>query len=236
MISNKTILAVIPIKTQSRGFYEKSLRITCGRPLFHWSLLAAVKSKYIDLIIISSNNDKIKESNDLFSVKKENDLKSNKYKVPIYLERPNDLFCEDEKIDESLLYSINKLKETGFHSDIVVTLNPLYPIRNNNLLDRCIERMLLEKSDSLITALQLPKAFWQLNKDKTSIKNYKENDFIYIENGNISIVNTNILEKYKTRIEGKVSTFITTKHQNIKIDSDDDFKMIDRFFEDSLPV
>ena len=59
MINNNKILAVIPGRGGSKAVPRKNVRRVCGKPLIAWTIEEALKSKYIDRLICSSEDDEI---------------------------------------------------------------------------------------------------------------------------------------------------------------------------------
>ena len=59
MIKNKRILTIITARKGSKGLKDKNVRKINGKELFLWPVNAAVKSKYIDLVTISTDSEKI---------------------------------------------------------------------------------------------------------------------------------------------------------------------------------
>ena len=58
MIAGKTVLAVIPARSGSKRCPGKNFRDFRGKPLFMWSVEAAVESKYIDTIKLSTDQER----------------------------------------------------------------------------------------------------------------------------------------------------------------------------------
>ena len=54
---NKTFLAIIPARGESKRLPRKNLLDLCGKPLIAWSIEAGLKSKYIDKLVVSSDDD-----------------------------------------------------------------------------------------------------------------------------------------------------------------------------------
>ena len=59
MYNGKKVLGLIPARGGSKGIPRKNIRKLCGKPLIAWSIEAAQKSKYIDQIIISTEDKEI---------------------------------------------------------------------------------------------------------------------------------------------------------------------------------
>jgi N-acylneuraminate cytidylyltransferase len=59
MIEGSKVLALIPARGGSKGVPRKNLRMVSGRPLIAWTIEAAKGSRYIDRLILSSDDDEI---------------------------------------------------------------------------------------------------------------------------------------------------------------------------------
>ena len=59
MIDGKSILAIIPARGGSKGVKRKNIRDLAGKPLIAWTIDEAKKSKYIDRLILSSEDEEI---------------------------------------------------------------------------------------------------------------------------------------------------------------------------------
>lgn len=61
MIKGKTVLAIVPARGGSKEIPRKNIRQVGGKPLIAWTLEEAKKSRYIDRLILSSEDDEIIE-------------------------------------------------------------------------------------------------------------------------------------------------------------------------------
>lgn len=59
MINNKKVLALIPARGGSKGLPGKNIKQMCGVPLIGWPIKAALNSKYIDKLIVSTDDENI---------------------------------------------------------------------------------------------------------------------------------------------------------------------------------
>ena len=59
MIENKKVLAVIPARGGSKGIPNKNTVSLMGKPLINWTIEAASLSRYIDHLILSSDDDNV---------------------------------------------------------------------------------------------------------------------------------------------------------------------------------
>ena len=61
MYNNKKILAIIPARGGSKGLPRKNIRPLLGKPLIAWTIEEALKSKYLDKVIVSTDDKEIAE-------------------------------------------------------------------------------------------------------------------------------------------------------------------------------
>ncbi|WP_219995537.1 cytidylyltransferase domain-containing protein [Cylindrospermopsis raciborskii] len=57
MIKGKTVLAITPARGGSKGIPRKNITQVGGKPLIAWTIEEAKKSRYIDRLILSSEDD-----------------------------------------------------------------------------------------------------------------------------------------------------------------------------------
>ena len=120
MIEGKTVLAVIPARGGSKRVPRKNLKDFRGRPLILWSITEARKSKYIDILAVSSEDREIQ-------------LLSSPLTTVIH--RPHHLAEDDSTSEDVLLHAL-----TVYSLDWVVLLQPTSPLRTVEDIDGCIER------------------------------------------------------------------------------------------------
>jgi len=61
MINNKKILAIIPARGGSKGLPGKNIRPLLDMPLIAWTIEQALASKYLDRVIVSTDDEEIAE-------------------------------------------------------------------------------------------------------------------------------------------------------------------------------
>ena len=59
MIQGQSVLAVIPARGGSKGLPGKNIREICGKPLIAWSIEKAKKSRYLDMILVTTDSQEI---------------------------------------------------------------------------------------------------------------------------------------------------------------------------------
>ena len=61
MYNGKRILAVIPARGGSKGIPRKNIRMLGGKPLIAYSIETALSSKFVDTVLLSSDDEEIIE-------------------------------------------------------------------------------------------------------------------------------------------------------------------------------
>ena len=121
MYKNKTFLAVIPARGGSKRLRRKNLLDLHGKPLIAWTIEAGLQSKYLDKVVVSS------EDKDILDIARE-------FKTDI-IKRPNRLASDTATSFDVLKHAIDNLESY----DYVVLLQPTSPLRNAMHIDEAIE-------------------------------------------------------------------------------------------------
>ena len=134
MIGNKKVLAVIPARGGSKGIPNKNVVSLMGKPLINWTIEAASSSRYIDHLILSSDDECI------CSV-----AKAAGCNVPFL--RASELATDDAKTVDVVLDAINRTP--GF--DLVVVLQPTSPLREASDIDNCLELLIAQGAATAVS-------------------------------------------------------------------------------------
>ena len=124
MIDGLSVLAVIPARGGSKGVPRKNVRLLAGRPLLGWTVAAARASRYIDRVVLSSEDDEIMAV-----------ALAQGCEVPF--RRPAELARDDSPGIAPVLHALDVLP--GY--DLVVLLQPTSPLREAADIDGCIEQL-----------------------------------------------------------------------------------------------
>ncbi|ARU60412.1 acylneuraminate cytidylyltransferase [Tumebacillus avium] len=144
MIGTKRVLAVIPARGGSKGVPRKNIRELAGKPLIAWSIEAATKSKYVDRVILSSEDDEIIQTAQTWGCD-----------VPFV--RPAELAADDTPGIDPILHALEQQPDY----DYVVLLQPTSPLRTSADIDATIEQMLSAKAPCCVTVTEPSKSpYW----------------------------------------------------------------------------
>lgn len=140
MIGGKTVLAVIPARGGSKGIPRKNLRELGGRPLIAWTIGEAKKSRYVDRLILSS------EDEEIIRVARE-------WSCEVPFVRPAELSRDETPGVDPVLHAMEMLP--GY--DYVVLLQPTSPLRKAEDIDGAIRRCAESGAPSCVTVTESPK-------------------------------------------------------------------------------
>ena len=127
MIQNKRVLAIIPARGGSKGVSRKNIMVVAGKPLIAWTIEEAIKSRFIDRVVVSSDDSEIIEIS--------RELGAN---VPFV--RPREMAEDDTPMITPVVHLLNKLPD---NYDYSVLLQPTSPLRTVQDIDECIKYVLI---------------------------------------------------------------------------------------------
>lgn len=137
MIQGKSVLAVIPARGGSKGVPGKNIRELAGKPLIAWTIEAAKKSRYIDRLVLSSDDENIIRVAEMWGCE-----------APFV--RPAELARDETPGVVPLLHALDMLP--GY--DYVVLLQPTSPLRLASDIDACLERCLQAAAPACVTVVE----------------------------------------------------------------------------------
>lgn len=197
------ILGITPARGGSKTIPRKNIKEINGKPLIVWTIESALKSKLLDKYLVSTEDKEIAEI-------------SQKYGAEV-IDRPVK-FATDEATTFSLLKN-DILKK--INADIIVLLQCTSPVRDEGLIDYCIQRFLDKKADSLATGYFCKLFEWgKYSANKQDLKGYFHDD------GNIIIIKAENIKKAETLDEvwgEKMEKVEVSKEHNFEIDDEFDF-------------
>ncbi len=138
------ILGIIPARGGSKGLKDKNIREVAGKPLIGYTIEAALKSKLLDKVVVSTDSQKIAAVvRKLYS------------QVQIII-RPAELAGDDSCLEEAMLHTLKELKQQErYQADLVVLMQANLPIRKPGLIDQAIEKMTNSQADSCVSCCEV---------------------------------------------------------------------------------
>jgi N,N'-diacetyl-8-epilegionaminate cytidylyltransferase len=123
----------------SKGVKKKNIRILAGKPLIRYAVEEALKSQYIEKVMVSTDNEEIKQA-----------ALAAGAKIPFT--RPSGLAGDTSPEWLSWQHAVRTLKDMGEPFDIFVSVPTTSPLRSVTDIDACIEALMMDKgADAVIT-------------------------------------------------------------------------------------
>lgn len=134
---NKKILAIIPARGGSKRIPRKNLRNLLGKPLIAYTIEAAQKSKYINRVVVST------EDKEIVSV-------SEKFGAEV-INRPKELSEDESQTIDAVLHALDFLKKKNYQPNICILLQPTSPLREPSDIDNAMNIFLENKCDLVVS-------------------------------------------------------------------------------------
>ena len=208
------VIAVIPARGGSKGIPKKNIRFLIDKPLIAYTILAAINSKYIDKLVVSTDDKAIKETANFFGAQ--------------VIDRPKTLSQDSTPLDPVIFHAINTIEHNENTSfDFVITIQPTSPLLTTEIINRTIKIMIEGDYDTLISIIGETHLYW-IKKSDTYIPLYKkrvnrqELEPIFKETGSILISKRNIVTEHN-RIGNKIIFYELSEEKGIDIDTEKDW-------------
>lgn len=220
---NKTFLAIIPARGGSKRLPRKNILDLCGKPLISWSIEAALKSKYISKVVVSSDDEEILNISSNFGA----DI----------IKRPYELANDTATTFDAIKHTIDNLEKY----DYIILLQPTSPLRNVKHIDEAIELLEEKQADAIVSVCEMEHSpLWSntlpndgnmrdflreeiLNKRSQDLEKY------YRLNGAVYICKTDkLLENKSFFLKDNIFAYIMDRKSSIDIDEEIDFLFAER--------
>ena len=192
------ILGVTPARGGSKGIPRKNLKLLLGKPLLAWTIEAALASKRMDRYVVSTENPEIAEI-----------ARSCGAEV---LDRPSELAGDTVTTLAVLQHALTRIP-----AETVVVLQATSPIRDPDLIDRCVDRFSRTAADSLATGFTCRATEYGTNHVRR-----QEIPGFFCNDGNTYVIRGDLIRE-GDRYGRKMEKMLTDREQNVQIDDEFDF-------------
>lgn len=229
------MIAIIPARGGSKGIPGKNIREICGKPLIAYTIEAALKSKYIERVIVTT------DSNEIADVAK-------KYGAEVPFMRPEELSTDTALAVDVYLHAIRFMmciEERDI--DKFVVLLPTAPLRTSEHIDAAVQLFKYSGARTLISVKEADTPIsWYMNKDsegkldfagfdnKNVVANRQANSKYYIPNGAIYILDYPLLENERTYYCDNTVGYEMSAEDSVDIDNMLDFKLAEVLLKEKV--
>ena len=233
------ILALIPARGNSKSIPKKNIQEFAGYPLIAYNITAALKSKHVNRVIVSTDNEEIAYISREFGAE-----------TPFY--RPEE-FARDDTMDLPVFeHALHWLDENeNYRPEIVVQLRPTSPIMPIGLIDDAIEGLFNNpEADSVrcvVPSDQNPYKMWHIEsngilKPILKVEGLEESynaprqklPKTYWQTGHIDVIRTDTLLKKHSMSGGTILPILIDPKYAIDIDTPLDWIRAERLVNEGI--
>tara|TARA_X000000950_G_scaffold289163_1_gene410396 strand:- start:2781 stop:3491 length:711 start_codon:yes stop_codon:yes gene_type:complete len=231
MFKNNKILCVIPARGGSKRLKNKNILNFNKKPLIFWTIKPALRSKYIDQLIVSTDSKKIMNV-------------SRKFNVDVPFLRPKKISSKNSTVNDVALHSIKFYQKQSIFFDTLIILQPTSPLRTTKLIDEAILYYFKKKASSVVSVAKLDHPtewcnvlpsndrmdnFLNSNIKNTQSQNFKQK---YKLNGSIYIVDIKkFIEEKNLYLKKNMYAFRMDESLSIDIDDKLSFDIAEFIFK-----
>lgn len=219
-------VALIPARGGSKGLKKKNLHMLKNKPLIVWTIEAAIKSKYLENIFVSSDDKSILEIAAKEGVE--------------YIKRPSFLAEDSSSMESVIIHSIEQIEKKGIKFKYLILLQPTSPLRDNKNIEEACDKFLELKADSLVSVARTDNTVLKtltLN-NKGFLNSAFDNNFpsmnrqelppAYRPNGAIYIIDKKLFIENKNFLQSRTAMYEMGENKSIDIDSIEDINIIEK--------
>lgn len=223
MIENAKVLGLITARGGSKGVPRKNVRMVGGKPLIAWTIDAALKSKTIDHLILSSDDEEI------ISVARE-------WGCEVPFVRPDELASDTAGNVDVVRHA---LQQEGEGYDYVVLLQPTSPLRTSEDIDATVELCHARDTPTCVTVCAVDKTpYWMFKVDENSCLeplfpieqmpvNRQAANPVYMLNGAVYVSRNNHIIKGGGFVSSETVAHIMPPERSLDIDTEQDLALME---------
>jgi CMP-N,N'-diacetyllegionaminic acid synthase len=220
-----SVICVIPARGGSKGLPGKNIRELNGRPLIAYSIEQALKSRYIDKVVVSTDDRKIADV-------------ASSWGADVPFLRPPELSTDTASTIDVLLHCLGWFEKQDDHRnfDILVLLHATAPLRTVRDIDSCIELLAESGASNVFSVTEAHRNpyFNMVEVDHLgAVRLSKKGTFttrqsapkVYDLNASIYVWQTALLKKKRRTILKTSRVYVMPKERSVDIDDGLDFEI-----------
>ena len=217
-MTNKKIIALLPMKANSERVKGKNFKEFNGKPLFKWILDTLLAVEEIDQVVINTDARYILAENGLVDSDRVL-IRDRKAEICGDLVSMNEIIADDLENTTADTYLMTH------------TTNPLLSAKTIKSCTKIfVEQQHKKESDSLFTVDKIQTRFYNVdgsavNHDPDNLVRTQDLEPWFEENSNLYIFTKNSFVKTNARIGSKPAMFVNPKFESIDIDEPEDWDM-----------
>ena len=228
MIASKRVIAIIPARGGSKGLPNKNIRPLCGKPLIAWSIEKAKQSRYIDVVLVTTDSPAIADV-------------GRQYGAAVPFLRPAELATDHASTYDVIRHALAHYRNAKrLEFDYTVLLEPTSPLREDDDVDRMLSTLQsrADSFDAIVSVGQVtehPSIMKRLDGERVQpfcpelaqTSRRQDNAPAYFPYGVAYIAKTPTLLEENTFYARRCLGFPVKRYQNYEIDDIYDFLCVE---------
>ncbi len=225
MSNYREVLAIIPARGGSKGVPGKNIYPISGKPLIAYAIEAALGSRCVNRLIVSTDDKKIAEVSSTYGAST--------------VQRPVDISGDVHQSELALLHVLDHLEANEkYVPEWLIFIQCTSPLILSEDIDEAYKVANTGEYDSVFSAYEEHfMGRWQYGKNHTvNPVNYKPNKrpmrqelpVEFVENGAIYVMRIEQLKKTRTRFGEKCGVSIMPLERSLQIDTLEDIALIEK--------
>jgi YrbI family 3-deoxy-D-manno-octulosonate 8-phosphate phosphatase len=209
-------VALQPLRGGSKSIPEKNVRIIAGRPLYAWSLGAALDSGCFDAIYVASDDPEIRD-----------DVRARFGSRVQVIDRAPENATDDASIESVMLEVAAKVP-----CDVMSLVQATSPLTRPEDFRSARARFEREGLDSLLTGVELKRFFWThdaqpLNYDPARRPRRQDFAGAVMENGAFYFTRSQLLTRTGSRLCGRIGVYRMHEESATELDEPSDWPVVE---------
>ena len=208
-----TVAAIIPARGGSKRVPGKNLAPCAGKPLLAWTAEAALASRRLDRVLLSTDDEAIAEA-------------GRKLGLEVPFLRPAALSSDEVPMAPVMKHALDWLQGEGEELEAFVLLQPSSPLREARHIDEAVDLLLESDAQSVVSVVEVPHAFHPakiLRLSEGLVRSYHDgaSDFTeagYGRNGPAILVNRPEVVARGERWAEPILPYVMTPEVSVDID------------------
>jgi CMP-N-acetylneuraminic acid synthetase len=231
------VVAIIPARGGSKRLENKNIVAVLGKPLIEYTIVAALKSKLIDKVVVSTDSEEIAAV-----------AKRCGAEAPFL--RPLHLSTDTAHTPPIIQHAVKFLEDNeNYHADISVTLQPTSPIRETEDIDKAIRLLVNGGYESVMSVKDIGSCHpWWVMKiidgklepfldvaiDPFNLES-QQLPKAYIPNGSIYVTRTkSLFVKNAVIIRENCGAYVMDEMHSLEVDTQTDIHVIEAILKEMI--
>ncbi|MCC5808506.1 MAG: acylneuraminate cytidylyltransferase family protein, partial [Opitutales bacterium] len=221
--------ALLPLRGGSKSIPRKNLKPLAGRPLFHWTALAACAAEGIDEVHIATDDAEIADSARALGHPK------------IRIFERSAATATDTASTESVMLEF--AEQVDFNR--LVLIQATSPLLRAEELDGGLAKLLEAGADSLLSVVRQKRFFWRegatgvavpVNYDPANRPRRQDFDGQFVENGAFYVSSRSGLLQSRCRLHGRIAVYEMPEETYVELDEPVDWAFVERLMRQRSEV